>query len=61
MNVAWDTGKVADEEVRENNEVTDLGSNEYVLACESLLFPIAREFEPDVILVSCGFDGAIHD
>ena len=23
--------------------------------------PIAREFQPDVILISCGFDGAIHD
>ena len=23
--------------------------------------PIAREFNPDLILVSCGFDSAIHD
>ena len=23
--------------------------------------PIAREFNPDLILISCGFDSAIHD
>ena len=61
VNVAWETGKVANEDDRNANEQTDLGCNEYMLACESLLFPIAREFSPDLILVSCGFDGAIHD
>jgi len=38
-----------------------LGANEYKHACEELLLPIARQFEPDLILVSCGFDSAIHD
>ena len=61
VNVAWETGKVADEEVRGNNEMTDLGCCEYKYACEHLLFKIAREFSPDLILISCGFDGAIHD
>jgi len=61
VNVAWQTGKEADEEVRENNEVTELGSAEYVYAFEKLMIPIAREFAPDLILVSCGFDGGIHD
>lgn len=43
------------------NQVSELGNNEYKYACDNLLFPMVREFEPDIILVSCGFDGAIHD
>ena len=61
INVAWETGKVANEEDRTENVETDLGSCEYKYACDELLFPILREFQPDIILVSCGFDGAIHD
>ena len=61
VNVAWDTGKIANEEILDANEVTDLGSNEYKHACDELLFPIARQFQPDLILISCGFDSAIHD
>ena len=61
VNVAWETGKTANEADRSANEATDLGPNEYRLACDDLLFPIAADFQPDLILVSCGFDGAIHD
>jgi acetoin utilization deacetylase AcuC-like enzyme len=61
VNVAWETGKKANEEVLQLNEVTDLGCNEYKHACDELLFPIARQFQPDLILISCGFDSAIHD
>ena len=42
VNVAWETGKVANEEAREENEMTDLGCNEYRHACDNLLFPIAK-------------------
>ena len=61
VNIAWHTGTVVDEVNRDANVLSDLGCNEYVRACETLLFPLAREFKPDLILVSCGFDGAIHD
>ena len=61
INVAWNTGCVADEDDRQNNQVSELGCHEYKLACEKLLYPIARQFNPDLILVSCGFDAAIHD
>ena len=60
-NVAWETGLVVDELNRENNTVSELGNNEYKYACDNLLFPMVREFNPDIILVSCGFDGAVHD
>jgi len=61
VNVAWQTGLEADELDRENNQRSDLGNREYMYACESLLLPIARQFKPDLILISCGFDSAIHD
>jgi len=61
INVAWETGLVVDEEVRENNTRSDLGNAEYRAACDSFLFPAVEEFKPDIILISCGFDGAVHD
>ena len=42
VNVAWETGKVANEEVRTENVVTELGCNEYRHAFNELLLPIAR-------------------
>lgn len=33
-----------------------LGDAEYLAAFRSVVMPIAREFEPDIILVSAGFD-----
>ena len=61
VNVAWQTGEVVDEENRENNTISTLGNSEYKNACDTLLFPIVKEFNPDLILISCGFDGALHD
>lgn len=61
VNVAWQTGLVSDEQDRQNNKQSELGNREYKRACETLLFPIARQFKPDLIIVSCGFDSAIHD
>ena len=61
VNVAWETGKVVIESKRRANEVVPVGNNEYRLACEEVLFPVLREFEPELILISCGFDSAIHD
>ena len=52
VNVAWNTGTWG---------ICKLGAHEYKLACEEVLFPIAKEFKPDLIIVSCGFDSAIHD
>jgi histone deacetylase 6 len=60
-NVAWNTGHIADELCFENNQQTDLGNNEYMFACEEVLLPIAKEFQPDLIIISNGFDAAIHD
>ena len=38
-----------------------MGDAEYLAAFERLVLPIAREFEPQVVLVSAGFDAAAGD
>jgi acetoin utilization deacetylase AcuC-like enzyme len=38
-----------------------MGDAEYLAAFDELLLPIAREFDPDLVLVSCGFDAAQGD
>jgi histone deacetylase 6 len=38
-----------------------IGDNDYIFVCESLFFPIIREFAPDLIIVSAGFDSAKGD
>lgn len=38
-----------------------MGDSEYILAYLSIVLPCAYEFNPDLVLVSSGFDAAIHD
>lgn len=47
VNVAWDGGGVAD--------------GDYAAALRSLLLPIAREFAPQLVVISAGFDAAAGD
>ncbi len=61
INVAWETGLEVDEFDRMSNKVSDLGNSDYRYACDTLLFPIIEEYKPELIIVSCGFDSAIHD
>ena len=37
------------------------GDADYLAAFDRVLLPIARRFEPDLVLVSCGFDAADGD
>jgi acetoin utilization deacetylase AcuC-like enzyme len=46
VNVAWPAG---------------MGDAEYVAAFDRVLLPIARSFDPQLVLVSCGFDAAAGD
>ena len=46
VNVAWPAG---------------MGDAEYLAAFDRILLPIARAFEPDLVIVSCGFDAAEGD
>jgi histone deacetylase 6 len=61
VNVAWNTGLKVDEYNRMNNVLSDLGNNEYKYACDTLLFDIVKEYQPELIIISCGFDSAMHD
>jgi histone deacetylase 6 len=38
-----------------------MGNDEYIAVWEKVLMPIAREFQPDLVLVSAGFDAALGD
>ena len=38
-----------------------VGDAEYIYACKQVLFPVIQEFDPDMILISAGFDSALGD
>ena len=38
-----------------------MGNAEYKAAFDRIVLPIAKQFQPDLILVSCGFDAAAAD
>ena len=38
-----------------------IGDEDYIYVCETLFFPIIREFAPDFIIISAGFDSALGD
>jgi len=46
VNIAWPAG---------------MGDAEYLAAFDRVLLPIARSFDPQLVLVSCGFDAAAGD
>ncbi|MEP6802564.1 MAG: histone deacetylase [Acidobacteriota bacterium] len=46
INVGWPAGR---------------GDADHLAAFDDLLLPVAREFDPDLVLVSCGFDAARGD
>lgn len=44
------------------SQPTDLiGDKDYVYACETVFFPVIKEFKPDLMIISAGFDSAIGD
>lgn len=38
-----------------------MGDDEYLAVWETILMPIAREYQPDLVMVSAGFDAALGD
>ena len=38
-----------------------IGDKDYVYACESVFFPVIKEFKPDLMIISAGFDSALGD
>jgi histone deacetylase 6 len=38
-----------------------MGDADYMYAFDKIIMPIAREFAPDIVLVSAGFDAAMGD
>lgn len=52
INVGWNNGVIPCE---------GYGDAEYAACWQRLLLPVAREFEPDVVIVSAGFDSGAGD
>ncbi|KAI3766930.1 hypothetical protein L2E82_17009 [Cichorium intybus] len=47
INVPWENGRC--------------GDADYIAVWDHILIPVAREFKPDIILISAGFDAALGD
>ena len=50
INIGWNT-----------NEHSKPGDSEYLAAWRDVLMPVAREFDPDLVIVAAGFDAAEGD
>ena len=51
VNIAWNT----------DNGTIKVGDNEYIYAFEVFIKPISKEYNPELIIVSAGFDCAVGD
>ena len=38
-----------------------MGDSDYLFAFDQLVMPVARQYNPDIVLVSAGFDAAKGD
>ncbi len=38
-----------------------IGDKDYIFACEQVFFPIIKQFNPDLMIISAGFDSAMGD
>jgi acetoin utilization deacetylase AcuC-like enzyme len=54
INIPWNTENYS-------GSTSFIGDDEYFYAFETIVLPILRDYKPDVILVSCGFDAAEND
>lgn len=45
----------------EDNENNMIGDSDYIYVCEQFFFPLIREFDPNLIIISAGFDSAKGD
>jgi acetoin utilization deacetylase AcuC-like enzyme len=54
VNIPWNTEYY-------NISNSFIGDDEYYYAFETIVLPMLRDYKPDVILVSCGFDAAEND
>jgi histone deacetylase 6 len=46
---------------KDGEDENTIGDMDYIFVCENFLFPIIREFAPDLIIISAGFDSAKGD
>lgn len=45
----------------EKSSKTLVSDYDYIYACEQVFFPIIKEFQPELLIISAGFDSALGD
>jgi acetoin utilization deacetylase AcuC-like enzyme len=56
VNIPWNTNVITQSQPK-----ASIGDDEYFYAFETIVIPVLKEYKPDVILVSSGFDAAEND
>ena len=56
INIPWNTKAFPQSQSR-----SSIGDDEYFYAFEAIVIPVLKEYKPDIILVSSGFDAAEND
>lgn len=59
INICWNLPEKAPSSLREPHET--VGNSEYKAAFDKIILPVLKEYNPDLILISCGFDSAEGD
>jgi acetoin utilization deacetylase AcuC-like enzyme len=54
INIPWNTRGIY-------NSKSGIGDDEYIYAFENLIKPVLKEYKPEIILISCGFDACEND
>jgi acetoin utilization deacetylase AcuC-like enzyme len=54
VNIPWNTRGIYSSE-------SGIGDDEYIYAFENIIIPILKEYKPEIILISCGFDACEND
>jgi len=56
MNLTWDVPA----KLREKTKIP-IGSREYMILFSQVIIPVIKEFDPQLIVVCCGFDACEGD
>ncbi len=59
INICWNLPSKSKDETYDRNETC--GDEEYIECFKKIILPILSQFEPDIIMVSCGFDSGDGD
>lgn len=59
INISWNLPEKKKDQVREEHETC--GDKEYAACFREIVIPVLKLYDPELILVSCGFDSGKGD